>query len=237
MADTNKLPAAAPKAPPAWARDLSPVEMRFVQEYVIDLNGMQAALRAGLGGKNKNKKSAGSVAARIKKRAHVASAITALLAEQSGVTASAIVGELGAIGFSRITDYLKLENGRLALAVDDLKDLPDEAAAAISKLRERVWDDGTITIEVELHDKVAALNMLAKATPFFKERGEIKHSVEIEEDDPLDRIRARIDQLIKNNQAFDASRGEIDAPVQRPALPPAAKVGPIIDAEAIDDAE
>jgi hypothetical protein len=224
-----KLP--APKAPPKWAADLSPVEMRFVQEYVIDLNGMAAGLRAGLGGKGKNRKSAGSVASRIKKRAHVAAAISALMAEQTGVTASAIVGELGAIGFSRITDYLKLENGRLALAVDDLKDLPDEAAAAISKLRERVWDDGTITIEVELHDKVAALTLLGKSVSLFKERGKIAHTHTIEEADPLESIRARINQLVKNNQAYEASRREVAPPLSRAALPPAEKEGPVIDGE------
>jgi hypothetical protein len=60
--------------------------------------------------------------------------------------------------------------------VSDPSDLPDEAAAAISKLRERVWDDGTITIEVEPHDKVAALTMLGKATALFKERAEVDHN-------------------------------------------------------------
>jgi hypothetical protein len=37
------------------------------------------------------------------------------MAERNGVTGAAVVGELGAIAFSNIKNYLKLENGRSSL--------------------------------------------------------------------------------------------------------------------------
>jgi phage terminase small subunit len=118
----SKPPIPTEAAPP-WAADLSLRERRFVEEYIVDLNGRQAAIRAGLG---KSIKSATEMASRMRKNPTVAAAISALMAERSGVTGAAVVGELGAIAFSRITDYLKLENKRLVLAVDDLNELTDE---------------------------------------------------------------------------------------------------------------
>jgi hypothetical protein len=62
---------------------------------------------------------------------------------------------------------LNLQNKRLVLAVDDLDELPDEAKAAIAKLKERVNGDGSISIEVELHDKLVALDRLGKSIGFL----------------------------------------------------------------------
>src|ERR1700678_2548207 len=97
---------------PSWAADLSLRERRFVEEFIVDLNGRAAGVRAGLG---KNPKSGGEMAARLRKKPAVAAAISALMAERNGVTGAAVVGELGAIAFSNIKNYLKLENGRLVL--------------------------------------------------------------------------------------------------------------------------
>jgi phage terminase small subunit len=168
------------------------------------------------------------MASRIRKKAAVAAAISALMAERSGVTSTAVVNELGAIAFSNITDYLKLENGRLVLAVADLNDLSDEAKAAIAKLRERVNHDGSISIEVELHDKISALDRLGKSIGLFKERSEVAHRHEVELVDPLDRINARLEQLRKARAAEPFV--EIEPPLQRHIAPPTTPAGPIIDA-------
>lgn len=223
----TKPPPTTESTPP-WAAELSLRERRFVEEYVIDLNGRQAAIRAGLG---RNPKSAGEMAARMRKKPHVAAAISALMTECSGVTGAAVVNELGAIAFSRITDYLKLENGRLVLTVADLNSLSDESKAAIAKLRERVNDDGSISIEVELHDKIAALDRLGKATRLFVNRQEVSgpngDPIEYKEtvEDVRSRIRARLERLAKGYGAV-----EVDPPVRQIA-PPTQPAAPIIDAE------
>jgi phage terminase small subunit len=221
----TKLPTKTEDAP-TWAAELTPRERRFVEEYIVDLNGKAAAIRAGLG---KSAKSATEMASRMRKKPHVAAAISALMAERNGVTGAAVVGELGAIAFSKITDYLKLENGRLVLTVSDLNELPDEAKAAIAKLRERANDDGTVTIEVELHDKIAALDKLGKALGIFKERSEVDHHHEVEFVDPLERIRQRLNTLKRAREAEPEM--EIQPPL-RITPPQSERPAPIIiDAE------
>jgi phage terminase small subunit len=212
---------------PTWAAELTLRERRFVEEYVIDLNGRHAAVRAGLG---KTVKSATEIASRLRKKASVAAAINALMAERSGTTATAVVNELGAIAFSRVNNYLKIEKGRLVLTVTNLNDLSDEASAAIAKLKERVNEDGTISIEVELHSKIEALDKLAKVLSLYRERAEVAHTHEhVIEMDPLDSINNRLDQLARAQRTTLVP--EIDAPLQRAALPPAAKGGPVIEHE------
>jgi phage terminase small subunit len=207
---------------PRWAADLTLRERRFVEEYVIDLNGRQAAVRAGLG---KTLKSATEIASRMRKKAAVAAAINALMVERSGATATAVVNELGAIAFSRVSNYLRIEKGRLVLAVTNLNDLSDEANAAIAKLKERVNDDGTISIEVELHSKIDALDKLARVLSLYRERAEVAHTHEHTFDvDPLDAINERLNALARAQNATLVP--EIDAPLQR-ALP-AAKDAPLI---------
>jgi phage terminase small subunit len=220
------LPATTETAP-QWDAELTLREKRFVEEYIIDLNGRQAAIRAGLG---KSIKSATEMASRMRKKPHVAAAISALMAERSGVTGAAVVGELGAIAFSRITSYLKLEKGRLVLAVADLNELPDEAKAAIARLRERVDPDtGLVSIDVELHDKLGALDKLGKTLGIFKERSEVAHTHEIEFVDPLDRIRERLNALRKAQEAEPIA--EIQPPLERITAPQPERTGPVIDAD------
>jgi hypothetical protein len=115
-------------------------------------------------------------------------------------------------------------------AVSDLKELPDEAAAAISRIRERVWDDGTITIEVELHDKFAALTLLGKSVSMFKERAEVDHNhTLILEADPLDSINARLKALARAQGQLPEP--EIQPPLTRAVLAPVKDEPLVIDAE------
>jgi len=222
---TKKHHPVAVETRPEWAKPLSSAEEKFVREYVVDLSGTNAVLRAGL---SKGKRqSASSLGTRIKKRPEVAEAINTLLAERSGVTGTAIVGELGAIAFSRITDYLKIENGRLVLAVKSLDDLSDEAKAAISRLKERVNDDGSVSIDVELHDKNAALAQLGKATGVIKEKVEVDHN-RVVDVDPLDSIMERLGQLRRAQDAMPEA--EIQPLLER-AKREDVKAGPIIDHE------
>ena len=62
---------------PAVIRPLSPRERLFVEEYVIDWNGTQAAIRAGF-----SPRTAYAIASELLRRPQVASAIAALLGER-----------------------------------------------------------------------------------------------------------------------------------------------------------
>lgn len=228
---SRHVPVTTENERPAWSGGLSDREYRWILEYLVDLNARQAALRCGLG--RGNVKSATEIGSRFKRR--LAATISEAIAEKSGIVGSAVLGELGAIAFSKITDYLKLEKGRLVLTVSDLNDLPDEAKAAIAKLRERMNEDGTVSIEVELHDKIPALKLLGSAAGAFVDRHEISgpNGGPVQFEDTAADVRARIkERLNALRKAQEAPPfAVIEPPLQRIA-PPQAKEPPlVIDAE------
>jgi hypothetical protein len=220
------LPVPAPEIP-KYLEGLSPREAKWLGEYLVDLHGGDAAQRAGLG---KTRKSQIEIGSKLKKK--LAANISAALAARHDITSTAVISELGAVAFSRITDYLKIENGRIVLAVKDLNELPDEAKAAISKLRERVWEDGTLSIEIELHDKIAAMAQLGRAMG-IKDRTEVDHShkVIVEEEDPRASIMKHLAQLERNLRVEGEARATVEPPVQRAGLAPPTKALVIIEHE------
>src|SRR5581483_3694860 len=176
----TKLPAKT-ESTPIWAAELTLRERRFVEEYIIDLNGRQAAIRAGLG---KSAKSSTEMASRMRKKATVAAAISTLMAERSGVTAVSVVDEIGKIAFAKFSDFARVEGGELVIT--DTAQLSEEQQACIAEISETVGEHGR-TIKIKLHPKLDALDKLMKALGMYKERAEIAHKHEIEVIDPLDR--------------------------------------------------
>lgn len=79
-------------AEPANFRDLTPLEERFVQEYLVDLNGSAACLRAGSTTRHPNK-----LASQMKARPPVRRAIDAAMSERArhtGITAEWVLNNL-----------------------------------------------------------------------------------------------------------------------------------------------
>lgn len=153
-----------PEAAPTWAAQLTPREQRFVEEYVIDLNSKAAAIRAGLG---KTPKSATEIASRMRKKAHVAAAISQLISERSGTTGVAVLNEIARLAFAKMTDFARVVNG--SLVITDTADLTEDQQAAISEIIETVNENGR-TIRIKLHDKLSALDKLAKAVRLYDEK-------------------------------------------------------------------
>lgn len=84
---------------------LTPKQARFVDEYLIDLNGTQAAIRAGY-----SKKTANEQAARLLANVSVAKAIVAAKAERAARThlsQDRVLRELTAIAFCDIGSILE----------------------------------------------------------------------------------------------------------------------------------
>jgi phage terminase small subunit len=145
----------------------------FVREFLVDLNGTQAAIRAGY-----SARSASVQAARLLANAKVAAAIEAgkaARAERTGITQERVLQELAVLAFSDIDHYEIDDNGQVVLAAG----APKTAKRAISSLKKRVTFDaeGGITREVELRfwDKPGALKLAGRHvnTPGFWERFEI----------------------------------------------------------------
>lgn len=211
---------------PAWAKELSVRERRFVEEYLVDLSAKQAAIRAGLG---KTPKSASEIASRMRRKQSVAVAISALLNERSGATSSRIIEELGKLSFSCITDVVKVKSGQVI--VTDTDELSADQRASIAEISETVGEGGR-TIKVKLHDKLSALDKLAKVLSLYKER-EAPRSV-APSGESVDAIRARIMERLNKMRAIAEEQRhvipEIQPPLRRIASPPSNSVR-VIDAE------
>lgn len=85
-------------------------QKRFVQEYLVDLNGSKAALRAGY-----SAASCRSIASKNLDKPEIARAIDLAMAMDPGVTRTRIVDELGKIAFAAISAKLKAADKLSAL--------------------------------------------------------------------------------------------------------------------------
>ncbi len=147
---------------------LSAKQKRFCQEYIIDLNGAQAAIRAGY-----SKKTAKEQATRLLTKVHVQQCIGKLqgkLSERLEITADKVLTELAKIGFSNIQDFVEKNNSTV-----DLSQIENEKAAAVAGVKVTTTTSGTgknrqveKRVEFKLHDKRAALESLGKHLGVFE---------------------------------------------------------------------
>lgn len=155
----RKAKAKAPKRARKAAPNVVP-NMRheaFVREYLVDLNGKQAAIRAGY-----TAKTAHAQANRLLKRADIAAAVEREMAKRAQrieVKADDVLRELASIAFSDVTEVVSGGAGAV-LYVNDLKSLPVAVRRCIESVSETQGPDGSGTLKVKLHSKVAALKML-----------------------------------------------------------------------------
>lgn len=143
---------------------LTAKQRRFVEEYLIDLNVTQAAIRAGY-----SVQTAIEQGYQLLQKTSVSDAISKAMAERSkrtGITQDMVVHELYKIGFSIITDYLKIENNQVEFF--DTDSIPQEKLSAIAEIKES--NNG---ISFRLHDKLKALELLGRHLGMFKDKVEI----------------------------------------------------------------
>ena len=147
-------------------------QARFVEEYLVDLNGKQAAIRAGY-----SVKAAEVQASRLLNFAKVRIAINAAMRARSrrtAITADRVLLELAAMAFSNIFDFIRVQaDGSVHI---DLARATRDRAAAIHDvvLRAHTGGGGSADekrgvklIEIELCDKLKALDMLARHLGMF----------------------------------------------------------------------
>lgn len=147
-------------------------QQKFVDEYLVDLNGTQAAIRAGY-----SVDSARFIATENLSKPYIAAAIDVAMAASPGITRTRIVNELALIGFANMLDYMQLgPNGEATI---NFSALTREQAAAIGEITVDEYTDGkgeearpVKRMKFKLSDKQSALEKLGKALGMFKERHE-----------------------------------------------------------------
>ena len=149
-------------------KGLNAKEERFCREYVIDLHVTRAATAAGY-----SEKTAGQQGSRLLTKPAVQAFIAELqaeVAEKLEISQERIVAELARIGFSNIGDYLAF--GPDGVLLKDSLNLSRAQLSAVSEVTETKTEVGG-SVKFKLHDKLAALEKLAKHLGMFKDKVEL----------------------------------------------------------------
>lgn len=146
---------------------LNPRQARFVQEYVVDCNGTQAAIRAGY-----SRRGASQQASRLLANAKVQAALRAELAaatKRVHITQDMVLEEYRRLAFSDLRDVAKWGPGGSHPIPSE--EITDEAACAVQSVTCKVtsWESEkgageNVTTTVKMHDKLRALEVLARHT-------------------------------------------------------------------------
>ena len=142
--------------------ELPKKQQRFVQQYLLDPNGKQAAIRA----------SAEVQASQLLRNPKVFAVVEAgekRLAELVKVQQYEIVRELRKIAFSNMCMYLSW--GPDGVKFTDSEALTPEQTACVAEVSEQITESSR-HVKFKLHNKIDALNSLAKHLGMFPSKVE-----------------------------------------------------------------
>lgn len=152
---------------------LPPMQERFCLEYVKDLNGTQAATRAGYSAKTANEQ-----ASRLLANVNIAARIAELqqtVADKAGVTALGLLTELRRVAYADMRAIFDADGKLLPI-----KDLPDDVAASLASVEverrtEGHGEDAEVyhVHKVKRWDKLRAVEMLMKHLNLLADRTEL----------------------------------------------------------------
>ena len=128
-------------------------QLGFIQEYLVDLKGRDAAIRAGY-----SPRSAHVTASRILADPRVRSTIAASIEERFSVTKESIIEELSALAFASLGDHYSWADGKIHTRPS--RELTAHQRKAVSSIRRVHARDGSL-LEVRMPDKLRALELLA----------------------------------------------------------------------------
>lgn len=156
---------------------LNDKQARFVNEYLVDLNATQAAIRAGY-----SENSAGQLGHALLKNVEVAAAVQEAMnrrAERTQITADRVLYELSRIAYANMAEYVEVQ--RDGSAVVDLSELTPDQAAAIQEITSDVYMEGrgddavpVKKVKLKLHARSRPLELLGKHLGIWKDR--LEHS-------------------------------------------------------------
>ena len=145
-------------------------QKRFVEEYLIDLNATQAAIRAGY-----SPATAKEIGCENLTKPNIAAAVSQAMAERSrrtGINQDRVLQELARIGFAKITDVVDPETAKIRA------DASDDDLACIQSIKIKPSEFGTER-EVKLYDKKSALVDLGKHFGLFKDKVELNGDMDL----------------------------------------------------------
>jgi phage terminase small subunit len=150
----------------------------FCQQYIIDFNGTQAAIRAGY-----SEATANEQASRLLANVSIQERLNELkqaLSEKTGVTAQMVVNELAKIAFSDPREMFTVDNNLVGI-----RQMGDKEAGAIASVEVEALFEGSgqdrmeigTTTKIKLWDKPRALDSLAKYFGIYERDNKQKQPV------------------------------------------------------------
>ena len=136
---------------------------RFVKEFLLDLNGTQAAIRAGY-----SEKTARSIAQENLTKPDIVCAIQKAQAERSvtlQITSHGVLAQLMEIAQASIADVVEWRENQLDVKPSNA--LNQSTLRAIHSITIRGGESGPPTISVRMHDKLRALELCGKHLGIF----------------------------------------------------------------------
>lgn len=149
---------------------LTAKQQRFCDEYLIDLNATQAAIRAGY-----SPKTAEQTASRLLTIVKVSDEIAREMAERSkrtGINQDRVVQELAKLAFVNIANVVDLDSATVK------ETATGEDLACIQSVKIKPSEFGTER-EIKLYDKKASLELLGKHLGMFKDKLEVEADMDL----------------------------------------------------------
>lgn len=161
---------------------LTDKQQLFVDEYLIDLNATQAAIRAGYSAKTADQQGS-RLLANVKVKQAVAEK-QAQRSKRTGVNQDRVVLELAKVAFAKMTDIVD-SKGRIK------EDASPDDLACIESIKYKESDNeygGSVEREVKIASKLKALELLGKHLGMWSD----KFNVTVEKSEKLDDIISQL---------------------------------------------
>lgn len=159
-------------------------QKRFIEEYLIDLNATQAAIRAGY-----SPDTAYSIGNENLKKPEIKAHIDKAMAERSkrtGVNADRVVMELAKIAFVNADDVIDFKTATVK------EGARPEDMAAIQSVKVKTFGEDGLEREIKMADKIKTLELLGRHLGMFKDNVKVSGTLETEKtklDDLLQQLR------------------------------------------------
>lgn len=162
-------------------KKLSAKQERFCQEYLVDLNATQAAIRAGY-----SKKTAYMIGHENLKKPKIQERISRAMKkreERTEITQDRVLQELALVGFSDLRNYIDIDENTGAIKARGFDQMPKETSRALESIQEDrvIKEDANgeqVTVydkvKFKTHSKIRALELLGKHLDMFIEK--VDHS-------------------------------------------------------------
>lgn len=160
------------------SKKLTAKQARFIEEYMVDLNATQAAIRAGY-----SEKTGKDIGCQNLAKPNIASEIAkrrAKVSDKVGMTAEKLRAENAKLAFSSVLDFYKVSGQEMILKSPS--DISEDAWAAVSEITVINLPDGSGQgIKLKMHSKPKAIELGHKEQGMLVEKvetaGELKISI------------------------------------------------------------